>query len=214
MMHAPRFDRAHRAAGAPLRRLSSRLGRLIRAREGTFAVETALALPTMVAFYLGATELANLVNTKHKMEMVSRVVADLAGRATTMNVADARGVLAAAKAVMAPFTGTGLKVVVSSVTVTATKNANGEVVSATGAVDWSCANDGGGLAKKTPIDVPAAYRTAQSFIWATVDMPYTPLFGSSVIQMVTGQASAKLAEAVAWPVRDVDQVLWSGGACS
>lgn len=181
------------------------------AREGVAAVEFALVLPVMVFLYLGFTEVSFLWNTSRKVDQLARTVADLTGRAKIMNDADMNTILTASEAVMAPFKSAGLKVVVSSVVVKTTTNSSGQITSARGEVCWSRANAGATpLGKGSAVTVPAGYEGVSSFIWATVEQPYTPLFGSQLFQQITGKPAITLRYPIAWPVRDTEQVKWQG----
>ena len=95
------------------RRLTLRLRHFVPSRDGVAAVEFAMVLPVMVLMYLGMTELTFAVNTDRKITLLSRTLADLTGRATSVNTADMDTIFNAASSVMAPTTsrpGFGLRV--------------------------------------------------------------------------------------------------------
>jgi Flp pilus assembly protein TadG len=61
-----------------------------------------MVLPVMVLMYLGMTEMTFGVNTDRKITMLSRTLADLTGRATSVNKAEMDIIFAALTSVMAP----------------------------------------------------------------------------------------------------------------
>lgn len=189
--------------------------------RGLAAIEFALVLPIMVTMYLGLTEISFLVNTNRKLDLTSRTVGDLTGRASAMTAGELVNVMSAAEAVMMPYKTKDLGIVVSTVTVTRTTDAAGKVT-ATGTVAWSCKRASATTiapasdpAPGTTVPVPAGFDTASAFVRTKVTMPYAPLFGSGILQSLIGQASINLEHAMGWPVRDTGQVAWSGsgGAC-
>ena len=210
---------ASRWDGRPLAASARTLRRWARAREGVAAMEFALILPLMLLMYLGVTELSFMVGTDRKVELVSRTVGDLTGRVSTVNATELLNIMNAAEAVMTPYKTTGLKIVVSSVRVTTTTtnsgNGNGNTT-ATGQVVWSCSRESGsklvpGLAPGSAVAVPSGFETASSFIHTKVEMPYTPLFGSSFLQSINGGQGQRLLErTLPWLVREAGQVTWSG----
>jgi Flp pilus assembly protein TadG len=210
-MRAP----AHRVS--PLRRLVRRLARFQRSCQGVAAVEFAMVLPVMVLMYLGMTELTFAVNTDRKITLLSRTLADLTGRATSVTTTEMDTIFSAALAVMAPYNSDQAKLTISSIVVkdTGLKDTNGKAI-LKGTVCWSTARGPGnpaGLAKGSVVTVPEGFQTADSsYILTNVDMPYSPVFGASILQMITGQSSKSLSEETPWPVRNVKEVVWQGTA--
>jgi len=166
--------------------------------------------------YLGMTELTFGINTDRKITLLARTLADLTGRATTVSSSDMDTIFAASTSVMAPYNSALAQMVVSSIVVTdtGTKDAGGNPI-VQGTVCWSSAKGSGAVAltKGTKVTVPDGFRTANSsYIQADVAMPYTPVFGTSVLQMVTGKTSMTLTDQTPWPVRNVKEVIWTGTA--
>jgi Flp pilus assembly protein TadG len=200
----------------PLSRLRHRLRAFREASQGVAAVEFAIVLPVMVMMYLGMTELTFGINTDRKITLLARTLADLTGRATTVSSSDMDTIFAASTSVMAPYNSALAQMVVSSIVVTdtGTKDAGGNPI-VQGTVCWSSAKGSGAVAltKGTKVTVPDGFRTANSsYIQADVAMPYTPVFGTSVLQMVTGKTSMTLTDQTPWPVRNVKEVIWTGTA--
>ena len=197
------------------RRLTLRLRHFVPSRDGVAAVEFAMVLPVMVLMYLGMTELTFAVNTDRKITLLSRTLADLTGRATSVNTADMDTIFNAASSVMAPYSSDQAKLTVSSIVVkdTGTKDVNGNAI-LKGTVCWSTARGPGspvGLAMGSTVTVPDGFQTADSsYILANVEMPYSPVFGASILQTITGQSTKTLSEETPWPVRNVKEVVWQG----
>jgi Flp pilus assembly protein TadG len=182
--------------------------------QGVAAVEFAMVLPVMVLMYLGMTELTFAVNTDRKITLLSRTLADLTGRATSVNASDMDTIFGAAVSVMAPHKGDNVKMVVSSIVVKDTGQVAGGKPVLKGTVCWSAARGPGnppGLPKGTVVTVPEGFQSADSsYIRADVDVDYSPVFGASVLQWTTGASQLPLSEQTPWPVRNVKEVVWQG----
>ena len=185
-----------------------------RAIGGVAAVEFALILPVMVTMLLGMSEVTLGVNLDRKLTLLSRSLADLSSRASSMSTSEMGSIFAAASAILRPYDSTTAQMVVTSVTVTK----SGSTYS--GAVDWSCGKnlsnrpsfetqaqfDGATnlqvRAKSSSYPVPSGFQsdTTKSFIVVETLLPYKPIFG----YIVTG--TMRLRENTPWPVRDVDRV--------
>ena len=196
------------------RRLVRRAEAFLVSCQGVAAVEFAMVLPVMVLMYLGMTELTFAVNTDRKITLLSRTLADLTGRATSVNASDMDAIFGAAISVMAPHKGDNVKMVVSSIVVKDTGQVSGGQPVLKGTVCWSVAKGPGnppGLAKGTVVPIPDGFQTADSsFIRADVTLDYAPIFGSSVMQWTTGASQLPLSEQTPWPVRNVKEVVWQG----
>lgn len=183
-------------------------------KAGVAAVEFAMVLPVMVLMYLGMTELTFGVNTDRRITLLSRTLADLAGRATSMSSAEMDTIFAAAMSVMSPYKSDQAKMVVSSIVVkdTGQKDAQNKPI-LKGTVCWSSARGPGAsaLAKGSPMAIPEGFQTADSsFILADVSMAYGPVFGAEILKTVSGRSSITLVEQTPWPVRNVKEVVWQG----
>lgn len=199
---------------SPLANRACRIRALAASTTGVAAVEFAMVLPVMVLMYLGMSELTFGVNTDRKITLLSRTLADLAGRATSMSSSEMDTIFAAAMSVMAPYKSDQAKMVVSSIVVkdTGQKDAQNKPV-LKGTVCWSSARGPGAtaLAKGSPVPIPEGFQNADSsFIQADVAMPYGPVFGAEILKMVSGQSSIVLSEQTPWPVRNVKEVVWQG----
>lgn len=173
-----------------------------------------MVLPVMVLMYLGMTEMTFGVNTDRKITLLSRTLADLTGRATSVSSTEMDTIFAAATSVMSPYRSDQAKMVVSSIVVkdTGQKDAQSKPI-LKGTVCWSTARGPGAvaLAKGSTVTVPEGFQTADSsYVRADVTMAYAPVFGSEILKMISGTSAINLSEETPWPVRNVKEVAWQG----
>lgn len=169
-----------------------------------------MVLPLMTMMYIGMTDLTFAISTDRKVTLLSRALADLTGRATTVNSSDMDLIFGAAASVMAPYDATLVVMTVSSIVVTNTGTQANPVIE--GTVCWSVAKGTNAVAltKGTKVPVPDGFRNPNtSYIQSYVTMPYNPLFGSTFLNMVN-KTSITLSDEAPWPVRNVKEVVWSG----
>ena len=144
-------------------------GRLRGDVRGVSAVEFALMAPLMLTMYLGSVEISQGVSASRKVTLVTRTVADLVAQVTSINNTDMTNTLNAATAVIAPFSSSNLRVVVSSVTIDSTGKAT---------VAWSDTRNGTARAKGSTITLPTALAVPNSsLIFSEVQFNYTPTVG-------------------------------------
>jgi Flp pilus assembly protein TadG len=144
-------------------------GRLRRDEQGVSAVEFAMLLPLMLTMYLGTVEISQGISADRKVTLTTRSVADLVSQVSSINNADMSNSLNAAATVMAPFSSSNLKVVVSSVTIDSTGKAT---------VAWSDTLNGTARAKGSTVTLPTALNIANSsLIFSEVQYAYTPTIG-------------------------------------
>ena len=194
---------AHRAAAWP------------GASGGVAAVEFALILPVMVTMLLGMSEVTLGVNVDRKLTLLSRSLADLSSRSSSLSTAEMASIFAAGSAILRPYDATSAQMVVTSVSVTKSGSST-----YSGTVDWSCGKNLSNRpsfetqaqfdaatnlqvrSKGSAYPVPGGFQsdTTKSFILVETLLPYKPLFG----YVVTG--TMRLRENTPWPVRDVDRV--------
>ena len=199
-----------------LDRIASPLRALAESSQGVAAIEFAIVLPFMIFLYFGMIELTFGVSTDRKLTLLSRTLADLTGRATSVNTAEMDTIFGAALSVMAPYRSDAAGMVLSSIVVkdSGQKDADNKPI-VTGTVCWSTAKGPGAtaLAKGATVPVPEGFRTPNSsYIRASVKMTYAPLLGTGVLQMVAQRSSLTLEEETPWPVRNVKEVTWQGTA--
>jgi Flp pilus assembly protein TadG len=181
------------------RELRLRIGDLLASTQGMATVELAMCLPAMLLMYLGMTEATVGVNIDRKLTLLSRSLADLTARASTVNSTDIGNILSAASSVMAPYPTSDLTMVVSSIAVT------GSGSDLVGKVCWSEAQQGSARALGSTFAIPDGFKTAgTSFIVAEAKVPYKPVFGYAFTGTIT------LGQTTPWPVRNVAEVPYSG----
>lgn len=198
--------------------VSRLLRRFHRGEGGVVAIEFALILPVMVTMYFGVVALTSGYATKQRVESVSRTMADLVGRLKNKVVTPAEidGIANAAAAIMAPYDGKGMLITLASVVVR--KVGTGHE----GKICWSTSrrikSDGtlgveappAEFAKGKVVTVPNGYNQllASSYIVSEVKHTYKPVVGRGI----TGDIA--LRDEVPWPVRNVQQIEWTGlGPC-
>lgn len=183
------------------------LRRFVKSRSGVAAIEFAMVLPLMLMMYIGMVEVTIGVNTDRKVILLSRTIADLVARGTTITDTEMNGIFAAGAAVLAPYDASQTKIVVSSIHVTENSSTN----AIEGKVCWSEARrgttpDGGSARSKGQVvNVPEGFQTPDStYILVEVESPYTPMLGHAISGTIT------LGESTPWPVRNGSEVARSG----
>jgi Flp pilus assembly protein TadG len=142
---------------------------LRRDERGLSAVEFAMLLPLMLTLYLGSVEISQGISADRKVTLTTRTVADLVSQVSSINNSDMSNSLNAAATVMAPFSSSNLKVVVSSIKVDASGKAT---------VDWSDTLNGTARSKGSSVTLPTALNIANSsLILSEVQYAYKPTIG-------------------------------------
>ena len=190
----------------PLPALRRRLARFGRAERGVAAIEFALILPVMLLIYIGMTQVTLALNVDRKVTVLSRTVADLVGRTSTLSPAQMTDVVGAALTVLEPFDAADVEIVISSAMVRT--NAEGDLEAE---LCWSFANANG--TRRTAgetIDIPPGYDSeGASFILAEVTKTFRPVLTiDRIFDTIT------LADVSAWPVRNASQVVYDNRRCT
>jgi Flp pilus assembly protein TadG len=146
-----------------------RLRAFLRDQSGLSAIEFAIILPLMVALNLGCVEVGNGLSAQFKTTLAARTVADLASQYKTINNATMTSILGASSAVLAPFSSSGVVVIVSEVTTDSKGNAT---------ITWSDALNGTARPAGSSVTLPAKVSQPNiSLIWGEVTFPYKPQAG-------------------------------------
>ena len=159
------------------------LGRFRRDTEAVAAVEFALIVPFLITLYLGSMEAAGLFTVDKRINSISATIGDLIGQWDPadgeIKTTELTNYMDASKGILAPYTTTGLKIVVSLVKVIKTSGATN--------VLWSKANAAGtAKAEDNPYaDLPATTemnkliaKDGGCVVAAEVIYSYTPLLGT------------------------------------
>jgi Flp pilus assembly protein TadG len=147
------------------------LRRFLRDPRGVSVVEFALLLPVMVTLFLGGTEVTQAITIKRKTTIVTRTLGDLTAQSTTLADGDINAIMLAVNSVVAPFSPSNLKIIISSVSIDADKAAK---------IVWSDATNGA-----TPRTAGATVTLPEglnqfpntTLIWAEAQYDYTPAIG-------------------------------------
>jgi Flp pilus assembly protein TadG len=176
----------------------TRIARFLRDPRGVSAVEFAFVFPVMVLLYLGGTAMTQGVVLKRKTTLVTRTVGDLVSQYTQIANTDMAAIMSAASAVIQPYSGTPLSVIVSSVKIDANGNAT---------IGWS---DPNAYTTAHVVNAPVTLPTGigglananTTVIWAEASYLYTLPVGSGVL----GMTSMTLTEQFYLKPRRVDPI--------
>jgi Flp pilus assembly protein TadG len=165
-------DRAPERAGVILC-----LHRFIHDYKGLAAVEFALILPLMIAFYFGGVEMTNMLVANRRVTAVAYTAADLTAQSASLNDSDIADIFAASATILQPFSTTPLQVRISSVVANASNVAE---------VAWSDGFQTAPLAVGSTVTLPTGLTTPGSsvvFVETTYD------YASPIGETVTGTIS-------------------------
>ena len=176
------------------------LKRVRREEDGIAAVEFALILPLMLTLYIGTAEVSNTLMASRKETLVARTLSDLVAQqssGTALADTDLDSIFAAATAIMAPFSGSLLKMSITSVEFVA----NAKATSNTGydaKPRWTAIRNGGterpcailtavaNTATPSSTTMPTGIYQSGSVIVADTSYTYTPAFGGTFMSMSSG----------------------------
>jgi len=153
-----------------IRRMRQTLKRFTGDRRGVSAVEFALLAPLMITLYVGCAEVSDAVSADRKVSLTAAAVANLAAQVTTISSTDMTNILAAASAIIAPYSTSQLTITLSCINIDANKNAT---------VKWSVTS--GGTARSGTITLPTALAVANSqLLLGEATYQYRPTVGYTV----------------------------------
>jgi len=166
-------------------RLLARLRVFRRREDGIAAVEFALVLPIMLLLYIGSVETSALISMDRKLQTASGALGDLVARSNTTIPADTlKDYFEAAAGIMTPNPTTGLRQVVTQVSVAA---------DGTATVMWSRQYQNGVMSvgtkhvANTGFTLPVAMRDIARSNYVIVSessYDYPPLYGFAFDQTI------------------------------
>lgn len=150
-------------------RLMDGLAALWRDRRGISAVEFALIVPIMITLYVGAVEFSHALTIDRRVTTVASSAADLVAQSEELTDSELQDIFKAAGSIMAPYSTSPLKMVLTSVVA----DVNNKTT-----VDWSAASSGSAYAKNANFALPAGLtQPFSSVIVAEVTYNYDPAVG-------------------------------------
>ncbi len=172
-------------------------------RSGVSATEFALILPVMLLLLVGMMELSNGINNWRKVTLLARAVSDLTSQGDKQNPVSAAtmtDIFNASKLVMQPFNGANAKIVVSALGVDVTKSLFKPVVCSSAATSNAKAR---AVGVASDLSLPPGFTAlGMRYILTEVSMPYTPVLGSALVNLMGGtNGSITLTVSIPWPTR-------------
>lgn len=152
-----------------LRRPPPALRRLRADRRGAAAVEFAIILPVMLVLFFGTVELSNGVAVDRQVTLTARTLSDLISQAATISDTDVSNAFAASSAIMAPYSATPLKAIISEIKIDSSGNAT---------IAWSKASNATAYTAGASVTLPSALAVPSTYlIWGQATYTYTPVVG-------------------------------------
>ncbi len=141
-------------------------------QNGTALLEFALTLPVLLMLYLGCVQICDAVAVYRKTTTTTRTIADLTSQYTSVSDTELDSIMSAASQVMAPYATTGLRMVLTQVTVSAAGVAT---------VDWSRGSGVAGDTVGSTYTLPAGVGVnGTSLIIGKVNYDYVANLGGMV----------------------------------
>ena len=142
--------------------------------RGLAAVEFALILPLMLAFYLGGIEMTNMLVANRRVTAVAYTAADLTAQSASLNDSDIADIFAASTTILQPFDTAALTVRITSVVTNASNVAR---------VAWSDGFQIAPRAVNSSVTLPAGLTTPGSSV---VFVETTYGYASPIGEMIAG----------------------------
>jgi Flp pilus assembly protein TadG len=159
------------------RRLSCRFSRFATARGGLAAVEFALLLPILMTLYLGSVELTTGIAIQRKVDLTAHAIADLSSQFTSITNSDMTNILNASSDIIAPYSASQLKSVVSELSI----DANGQAT-----VVWSDTLNGTARTVGSVVGVPTNLAVPNTYLLlGEAQYSYNPSYGFVVTGTLT-----------------------------
>ena len=194
--------------------LAASVRRFVPTREGVAAVEFAMILPLMLLLYVGMAELSQALANSRKVTLLSRTVSDLVARGTNLTQGAMHDVFAASGSVLAPFSATGARTVVSAVGVyKAGSDFKAYICSSWASTEKAADARNVGLASASANfpAVPEAFKQdGMRYVLTEATMEYVPMLGTTLLKVLSQwvnptfmlpNGNIPLGEKTSWPVR-------------
>ena len=167
------------------------LRRFARDKRGVSAVEFALIAPLMIGLYLGCAEISDGVGADRKVSLTAATLANLASQVTTISTSDMTNIMNASSAIVAPYSPSKLKSVLSCLKIDATGKAT---------VAWSATLNGTARAAGQVVTIPSALAVPSSqLLFAEVTYAYTPTVGYTITGTLTLSDTMYMAPRITAP---------------
>jgi len=151
--------------------------RLAGDQNGASAIEFALLLPLMLTLYISGVEISQAVGADRKVTIIAHTVADLVAQTSVpLAATDVSNALAAAGAIVTPYSSSNLKVVVSQVQIDNNGNATIQWSQAT---PTSAAHSAGAPVTLDP-NLNTKSMWGGCYVWGETTYAYTPQLGYAI----------------------------------
>ena len=180
--------------------LAGLAARFRRSRDGIAVVEFAMILPILLLTYFGTIEIANVMSTLRKVDLLSRTVGDFVAADSAPTRVQVDDAFKSSKIVLLPYDGSDVEMVVSAVGVPGDKlDGPLRVCSSVAVAGWSPRSPG----ELAPVPIPQGLTAAGlRMMLVEIRMKYRPLaaetFASLFGQRMDG---ITFSRALLWPVR-------------
>jgi len=166
--------------------------RFARDKRGVSAVEFALIAPLMIGLYLGCAEISDGVGADRKVSLTAATLANLASQVSTISTSDMTNILNASSAIVAPYSPSKLKSVLSCLKIDSTGRAT---------VAWSATLNGTARTSGQAVSIPSALAVPSSqLLFAEVSYAYTPTVGYTITGTLTLSDTMYMAPRITAPV--------------
>ena len=161
----------------PFTGLRKHVAGLSRDTRGVSAVEFAILAPLMVGLYLSGVEISEGISIDRKVTLTAGAMANLASQSSTISNADMTNILNASASVLAPYSTSKLKIVVTCLDI----DANGAAK-----VKWSDTYQGTARSVGSTVTIPSALAVPNtSLVLSEVTYSYQPTVGHTITGTLT-----------------------------
>jgi Flp pilus assembly protein TadG len=187
----------------PYRYAMTLISRFCSDTKAVSAIEFALVLPIILGILIGSLEFSRALDNRRKVALLARTLADLTSQAATtspVTTATMNDIIASSQLVLRPFASNVAKITVSALGIDLKSiGSNPRVCSSFASSNSTVRNIG----IAGDLSVPPGFRVlGMRYILAEVQMPYSPVFGAGIMNLIGGiDNNFTFKSAVPWPVR-------------